>query len=248
MAAAPTTHVNCTLDTDLIGDDSIKCEFGRGGLGGLVDNAQEFDCVVDNRKPVPNQCDWASLQQKLPGCAWEPLSPPELAAQRAGISLEEAFSLDQPDEQGRNMYQRLGEEVFRRIANEFYDRVYGDQEKWFTDVFAHSPKPVAIRNNWEFMVQRCGGPMLYSQRKGHPALPRRHAPFECTQRTADRYMHHMDAALAAVPELSEDDRHKLHNYFLHTCHFLAVAQEMRESMQAQAQQAQQAAGGQQGAE
>ena len=38
--------------------------------------------------------------------------------------------------------------------------------------------------------------------------------------------------------------------FLHTCHFLAVAQEMRESMQAQAQQAQQAqqaAGGQQGA-
>lgn len=23
---------------------------------------------------------------------------------------------------------------------------------------------------------------------GHPALPRRHAPFECTQRTADRYM------------------------------------------------------------
>ena len=26
--------------TDLIGDDSIKCEFGRGGLGGAVDNAQ----------------------------------------------------------------------------------------------------------------------------------------------------------------------------------------------------------------
>lgn len=25
---------------DLFGDDSIKCEFGRGGLGGLVDNAQ----------------------------------------------------------------------------------------------------------------------------------------------------------------------------------------------------------------
>lgn len=114
----------------------------------------------------------------------------------------------------------------------------------------------------------------------------------------------MDAALAAVPELTDDDRRKLHNCelllatfwppavaagtaaqdktvwhamstrqsscleghnqplhqlmfscspsllpadFLHTCHFLAVAQEMRESVQAQAQQAQQAAGGQQGA-
>lgn len=104
---------------DLVGDDSVKCEFGRGGLGGLVDNAQvgswgesdahralgctlstlkvtlscwaaaadtppslhsvclqglgrlgvaqkprnapalqEFECVVDNSKPVPNQCDW----------------------------------------------------------------------------------------------------------------------------------------------------------------------------------------------
>lgn len=30
------------------------------------------------------------------------------------------------------MYQRLGEEVFKRIANEFYDRVYDDGEKWFT--------------------------------------------------------------------------------------------------------------------
>lgn len=35
-----------------------------------------------------------------------------------------------------------------------------------SDVFANSPKPVAIRNNWEFMVQRCGGPPMYSQRKG----------------------------------------------------------------------------------
>lgn len=38
------------------------------------------------------------------------------------------------------------------------------------------------------MVQRCGGPPLYSQRKGHPALPRRHAPFDCSQATAERYM------------------------------------------------------------
>ena len=30
------------------------------------------------------------------------------------------------------MYQRLGQEVFKRIANEFYDRVYDDQETWFT--------------------------------------------------------------------------------------------------------------------
>lgn len=30
------------------------------------------------------------------------------------------------------MYQRLGEAVFQRIANEFYGRVYEDDQKWFT--------------------------------------------------------------------------------------------------------------------
>lgn len=81
------------------------------------------------------------------------------------------------------MYQRLGEEPFRKLAHEFYDRVYADDLQWFKwvlpggcdswlgcmccsvhmldsfpnpahflylgrDVFANSPKPVAIRNNW----------------------------------------------------------------------------------------------------
>lgn len=36
----------CDLDTDLIGDDSVKCEFDRAGLAALTNNAMEFDWWV----------------------------------------------------------------------------------------------------------------------------------------------------------------------------------------------------------
>ncbi|KAI3425749.1 hypothetical protein D9Q98_007724 [Chlorella vulgaris] len=67
-------QLKCDLDTDIVGDDSAKCEFGRAGLAGAVDNAREFDCVLDNSQDPPLQCDWVKLQNDLPGCAWEPVS------------------------------------------------------------------------------------------------------------------------------------------------------------------------------
>ena len=39
---------------------------------------------------------------------------------------------------------------------------------------------------------------------GHPALPRRHSPFECTVRTAERYMQHMGDALKVVKDIDDD--------------------------------------------
>ncbi|KAL4457310.1 hypothetical protein ABPG75_012175 [Micractinium tetrahymenae] len=186
-------------------------------------------------RPLPRP----SARRTVCSAAMQMLSPPELAAQRAVISIEDAFSIDQV-----NLYDRLGLDALKKLATEFYDRVYADTEDaHFRSVFANSPKAVAIKNNYEFMAQRLGGPPLYSQRKGHPALPRRHAPFDCSEATAERYMQHMDAALAAVPEIDEDSRRRLHAYFRHTCYFLLVAQELRESMQRQAAAAAAAGGG-----
>lgn len=45
-------------------------------------------------------------------------------------------------------------------------RVYDDEEEWFRLIFANSKKEEAIQNQYEFFVQRMGGPPLYSQRKG----------------------------------------------------------------------------------
>ena len=44
--------------------------------------------------------------------------------------------------------------------------VYSDDEEWFREIFANSTKDDAIRNQYEFFIQRMGGPSLYSDRKG----------------------------------------------------------------------------------
>lgn len=45
-------------------------------------------------------------------------------------------------------------------------RVYDEEEEWFRSIFASSEKEKAIQNQYEFLVQRMGGPPLYSQRRG----------------------------------------------------------------------------------
>lgn len=46
------------------------------------------------------------------------------------------------------------------------DRVYDDEEEWFRSIFANSKKEDAIQNQYEFFIQRMGGPPLFSQRRG----------------------------------------------------------------------------------
>lgn len=48
----------------------------------------------------------------------------------------------------------------------FGTRVFDDEEEWFRSIFASSTKEDAIRNQYEFFVQRMGGPPLFSRRKG----------------------------------------------------------------------------------
>jgi hypothetical protein len=45
--------------------------------------------------------------------------------------------------------------------------VYEDEEEWFREIFSGSKKEDAIRNQYEFLVQRMGGPPLFSQRRGN---------------------------------------------------------------------------------
>ena len=46
-----------------------------------------------------------------------------------------------------------------------------------------------------FLVQYWGGPTTYSQRRGHPRLRMRHAPFVVDSAQRDRWLRHMRAAL-----------------------------------------------------
>ena len=47
------------------------------------------------------------------------------------------------------------------------NRVYEDEEEWFREIFSGSRKEDAIQNQYEFLVQRMGGPPLFSQRRGN---------------------------------------------------------------------------------
>lgn len=48
--------------------------------------------------------------------------------------------------------------------------MYDDEEEWFRAIFASSNKENAIQNQYEFFVQRMGGPPLFSQRRGEVTL------------------------------------------------------------------------------
>eukprot|EP00898_Chlorokybus_atmophyticus_P007041 jgi/Chlat1/7338/Chrsp59S06955 len=148
------------------------------------------------------------------------------AAHMSGVAAEDACAIDDVGEGGVSMYDRLGQNVFVKLSQAFYDRVYADDQEWFRSIFANSAKEVAVRNQYEFFIQRMGGPNLYSERKGHPALIGRHGPYAVTEAAAERWLHHMQAALKLVPEIDANSNKIMMDYFRHTAYFLVVGKEL----------------------
>ncbi|XP_044464001.1 two-on-two hemoglobin-3 [Mangifera indica] len=146
----------------------------------------------------------------------------EKAAQWSGVDTADAFAIDDT-----NLFQKLGLQTFVNLSTNFYNRVYDDDEEWFRSIFAGSKKEEAIQNQYEFFVQRMGGPPMYSQRKGHPALIARHRPFPVTHQAAERWLHHMQNALDSNPDIDADSKIKMMNFFRHTAFFLVAGDELK---------------------
>jgi truncated hemoglobin YjbI len=105
----------------------------------------------------------------------------------------------------RNVYEEIGHEGFVALSTAFYNRVFEDNEDiQFRSQFEGRAKEMAIQNQYEFFIQRLGGPPLYSQRKcddqyrGHPALRARHRTFKVNEHNADRWLWHMRHAMEEV--------------------------------------------------
>ncbi|CAN0907056.1 Two-on-two hemoglobin-3 [Linum grandiflorum] len=132
----------------------------------------------------------------------------EKASEWSGVDPADAFAIDQT-----NLFQKLGLQTFIDLSTNFYNRVYDDkEEEWFRSIFANSKKDEAIQNQYEFFVQRMGGPPLYSQRKGHPALIGRHRPFPVTHQAAERWLHHMQNALDSTQEIDPESKIIMMNF------------------------------------
>lgn len=93
-----------------------------------------------------------------------------------------------------HVYALIGDTGFERLVAAFYRRVPGD------DVLgpmypAHDVAGAETRLR-EFLVQRFGGPMRYSEQRGHPRLRMRHAAFHINPAARDRWVQLMEQALA----------------------------------------------------
>lgn len=148
------------------------------------------------------------------------------ASEWSGVSANDAFAID-----NTNLFQKLGLQTFVNLSTNFYNRVYDDEEEWFRSIFANSNKEDAIQNQYEFFVQRMGGPPIYSQRKGHPALIGRHRPFPVTHQAAERWLHHMQQALDSTRDIDADSKVKMMSFFRHTAFFLVAGDEMKNQSQ-----------------
>ncbi|KAK4277044.1 hypothetical protein QN277_015102 [Acacia crassicarpa] len=148
------------------------------------------------------------------------------ASEWSGVPTDDAFAIDET-----NLFQKLGLQTFINLSTNFYNRVYDDEEEWFRSIFAGSNKENAIQNQYEFFVQRMGGPPLFSQRRGHPALIARHRPFPVTHQAAQRWLHHMQQALDSTSDIDDDSKIKMMNFFRHTAYFLVAGDELKNQNQ-----------------
>lgn len=108
------------------------------------------------------------------------------------------------------VFARIGEEGFERLVAAFYRQIPGDDI--LGPMYRASPREgaeseaehmaAAEARLRDFLIFRFGGPQRYVERRGHPALRKRHFPFEVNQAARDRWVLLMNNALdeAGLPD------------------------------------------------
>ena len=102
-----------------------------------------------------------------------------------------------------------GAATFRTLVDRFYAGVATDPV--LRPLYPDGDLDAAADRLRMFLEQYWGGPTTYSQRRGHPRLRMRHAPFAVTPTARDHWLDRMSDALAGV-ELRDDLRRQLWAY------------------------------------
>ncbi|CAM9250679.1 unnamed protein product [Ectocarpus sp. 12 AP-2014] len=141
----------------------------------------------------------------------------------SGVTREESVALDKVKP---TLFERLGQDTIEGISALFYDRVFDDEE-WFRSIFSASTKREAVQNQADFLVERLGGPKLYTKRKGkHYRLIHRHSPYDLNPKSAARWLEHMEAAIDASDGVDAESKRLLIAYFSHMAFFLVAGKDM----------------------
>jgi hemoglobin len=122
----------------------------------------------------------------------------------------------------RTFYDAVGgEPTFRRLVAGFYRRVAADPV--LRAVYPGEDLSDAEERLRLFLIQYWGGPRTYSDRRGHPVLRMRHAPFAIGPAERDAWLRHMTAAVEEL-DLPPEQTAPLLEYLTMAAHALANRQ------------------------
>ena len=110
-----------------------------------------------------------------------------------------------------NFYDAVGgEEVFHRIVARFYEEVAKDEI--LLPLYPEQPDLGSAEERLRlFLMQYWGGPHTYGERRGHPRLRMRHAPFSIGPLERDAWLRCMRIAVDEA-DLSDQHRRQLWAY------------------------------------
>jgi len=127
-----------------------------------------------------------------------------------------------------NIAVRLGEYTMMQLAERFLKRIQDDPDEWFKGMW--SGREDYPQDLSDYLLQRFGGPSYFSDRKGNGALIDRHSKFEMTPRTVEKWLLHMQSAIADTEEIKPGQRSAMMNYFRFTAYFLVASREASREM------------------
>lgn len=93
------------------------------------------------------------------------------------------------------LYDQIGEQMIHQLVGAFYPKVYDDPD--LSPLFEGDMSEI-MRKQRMFLTQFLGGPALYSQEFGPPAMRQRHLPFEITAKRAECWLRCMGKAFEEV--------------------------------------------------
>jgi hemoglobin len=124
------------------------------------------------------------------------------------------------DETQHSLYELIGGETgIRRLVDRFYEVMDSSSEA--AQIRAIHPKNLkgSREKLFMFLTGWSGGPQLYIESRGHPALRRRHMPFSIGETERDQWLWCMHKALDEM-EMHEQVRNYLKSHFLDAAEFL----------------------------
>jgi hemoglobin len=110
-----------------------------------------------------------------------------------------------------------GLETIRKVVDRFYEGVAADD--LLRAMYPEEELGPAAERLTLFLAQYWGGPTTYSERRGHPRLRMRHAPFAVTPDARDRWLEHFKDGLDSV-DLTPEQYEQFWSYVTYAAEFM----------------------------